>query len=37
MGAAFDMKAFNDAVVLGGNAPLDVLESNVERYIAGSA
>jgi uncharacterized protein (DUF885 family) len=34
LGAAYDMKAFNDAVILGGNAPLDVLAKNVERYIA---
>ncbi len=35
LGAAYDMKAFNDAVILGGNAPMDVLEKNVGRYIAG--
>ena len=34
LGSAYDLKAFNDAVVLGGNAPLNVLERNVERYIA---
>ncbi len=34
MGSAYDFKAFNDAVVLGGNAPLDVLAKNVARYIA---
>ena len=34
LGAAYDLKAFNDAVVLGGNAPMDVLEKNVDRYIA---
>ena len=33
MGSAYDFKAFNDAVVLGGNAPLDVLAKNVARYI----
>jgi len=32
-GAKFDLKAFNDAVVLGGNVPLDVLAKNVEAYI----
>jgi len=32
----YDMKAFNDAVILGGNAPMDVLAKNVERYIAGA-
>jgi uncharacterized protein (DUF885 family) len=30
----FDLKAFNDAVVLGGNVPLDVLATNVDSYIA---
>jgi uncharacterized protein (DUF885 family) len=34
LGTRYDLKAFNDAVVLGGNAPLDVLGRNVERYIA---
>lgn len=34
-GAGYDLKAFNDAVVLGGNVPLDVLARNVGRYIAG--
>jgi uncharacterized protein (DUF885 family) len=34
LGARFDLKAFNDAVVLGGNVPLDVLGSNVSSYIA---
>lgn len=29
----FDLKAFNDTVVLGGNVPLDVLTKNVEEYI----
>ncbi|QYJ08111.1 DUF885 domain-containing protein [Qipengyuania flava] len=33
LGAAYDMKAFNDAVILGGNVPMDVLERNVARYI----
>jgi uncharacterized protein (DUF885 family) len=30
----FDLKAFNDAVVLGGNVPMDVLAKNVDEYIA---
>ena len=34
LGARFDVKAYNDAVVLGGNVPLDVLAKNVEDYIA---
>jgi len=33
LGDAYDFKAFNDAVVLGGNAPLDVMAKNVGRYI----
>ena len=32
LGAKFDVKAFNDTVVLGGNVPLDVLAKNVEEY-----
>ncbi|UIP06411.1 DUF885 domain-containing protein [Erythrobacter sp. SDW2] len=34
LGSRYDLKAFNDAVILGGNAPMDVLAKNVERYIA---
>lgn len=34
LGARYDLKAFNDAVILGGNAPLDVMARNVDRYIA---
>ncbi len=33
---AYDFKAFNTAVILGGNAPLDVVAKNVDRYIAGA-
>ncbi len=36
LGPKYDLKAFDDAVVLGGNVPLDVLAKNVEAYIAGS-
>jgi uncharacterized protein (DUF885 family) len=32
LGAKFDLKAFNDTVVLGGNVPLDVLARNVDEY-----
>jgi uncharacterized protein (DUF885 family) len=32
-GARFDLKAFNDTLVLGGNVPLDVLASNVDEYV----
>lgn len=35
LGSSYDLKAFNDAVILGGNSPLDVLAKNVDRYIAG--
>ncbi len=34
LGAAYDLKAFNDVVVLGGGVPMDVLAKNVDRYIA---
>ena len=33
LGDAYDLKAFNDAIILGGNAPMDVLAKNVARYI----
>ena len=33
LGPKFDVKAFNDTVVLGGNVPLDVLAKNVDEYI----
>jgi uncharacterized protein (DUF885 family) len=33
LGSKFDLKAFNDTVVLGGNVPLDVLARNVDEYI----
>ena len=33
MDAAYDLRGFNQAVVEGGNAPLDVLAKNVGRYI----
>ena len=34
LGPRFDLRAFDDAVVLGGNVPLDVLALNVEDYVA---
>ena len=34
LGSGYDFKAFNDAVILGGNAPMNVLAKNVDRYIA---
>jgi uncharacterized protein (DUF885 family) len=33
LGSRFDLKAFNDTVVRGGNVPLDVLSKNVEEYV----
>jgi uncharacterized protein (DUF885 family) len=36
LGGAYDFKAFNDAVILGGNVPMDVLAKNVDRYITGA-
>jgi uncharacterized protein (DUF885 family) len=35
LGAKYDVKAFNDTVVLGGNVPLDVLAKNVDEYVRG--
>jgi uncharacterized protein (DUF885 family) len=34
LGARYDLKGFNDAVILGGNAPLDVMAKNVDRFVA---
>ena len=34
LGAKYDLRDFDDAVVTGGNVPLDVLAQNVSRYIA---
>ena len=33
LGSAFDVRAFNDTVVRGGNVPLDVLAKNVDEYV----
>jgi uncharacterized protein (DUF885 family) len=33
LGSKYDLKAFNTAVVLGGNAPLSVMANTVSRYI----
>ena len=34
LGPKYDLRAFDDAVVLGGNVPMDVLAKNVDEYIA---
>lgn len=34
LGARYDLRDFNQAVVDGGNVPLDVLAANVARYVA---
>ena len=34
LGARYDLRDFNQAVVDGGNVPLDVLGANVARYVA---
>lgn len=36
LGPAYDLKDFDQAVVDGGNVPLDVLAENIDRYIAGA-
>ena len=34
LGSKFDLRQFDDAVVMGGNVPMDVLAKNVGEYIA---
>lgn len=36
LGRRYDMREFNTALVLGGNAPLSVMANTVSRYIAGA-
>ncbi|MDP9424329.1 MAG: DUF885 family protein [Pseudomonadota bacterium] len=36
LGARYDLRDFDDAVVKGGNVPMDVLAKNVDDYIATS-
>lgn len=33
LGAKYDLRAYDDAVVLGGNVPMDVLAKNVDEYV----
>jgi uncharacterized protein (DUF885 family) len=33
LGTKYDLKTFDDVVVLGGNVPLDVLAKNVDEYV----
>ncbi|OYU35126.1 DUF885 family protein [Novosphingobium sp. PASSN1] len=35
LGKAYDLRTFDNAVVEGGNVPLDVLGQNIDAYIAG--
>jgi len=37
LGPKYDVKSFNDAVVLGGNVPLDVLAKNIDAYVGNTA
>jgi uncharacterized protein (DUF885 family) len=37
LGAGFDLKGFDDTLVLGGNVPLDVLARNVDEYVRAQA
>jgi uncharacterized protein (DUF885 family) len=37
LGKRFDLKRYDDAVVLAGNVPLTALEGVIDRYIAGTA
>ena len=34
LGPKYDLRQFDDAVVMGGNVPMDVLAKNVGEYIA---
>ena len=34
LGPRYDLKAFDDAVVKGGNVPMDVVAKNVDAYVA---
>ena len=34
LGSRYDLRDFDDAVVKGGNVPMDVLAKNIDKYIA---
>ena len=34
LGKAYDLRDYDNAVVEGGNVPLDVLAANIDQYIA---
>ena len=34
LGSKYDLRAFDDAVVLGGNVPMDVLAKNIDDYVS---
>ena len=34
LGDRFDLKTFDDALVLGGNVPMTLLERVIDRYVA---
>ena len=34
LGPKYDLRQFDDAVVMGGNVPMDVLAKNIDEYIA---
>jgi uncharacterized protein (DUF885 family) len=36
LGGQFDLRTFDDALVLGGNVPLTLLETVIDRYIRGA-